>query len=198
MSMSNAPLWGIGMKYGMSSLSSKWVRTSTIVVIPGPLCTTACYIGLCYFSEPLAGIWYLYIESIPSCITQGNRCHFRDHFVYAPSQWETTLHCNVISHWLSTYSKWSLQLLSPPNLSYLLQKLHKLETMQTVLFLYHVADKHESVRNVKWIYHTTKRVVSMVLLWFISLLEFDVMVHKPTSVMVHKHTRKWCYASFIH
>ena len=23
----------------------------------------------------------------------------RDHFVYAPSQWETTLHCNV-SHWL--------------------------------------------------------------------------------------------------
>ena len=23
-----------------------------------------------------------------------------DHFVYAPSQWETTLHCNVVSHWL--------------------------------------------------------------------------------------------------
>ena len=24
----------------------------------------------------------------------------RDHFVYAPSQWETTLQCNVVSHWL--------------------------------------------------------------------------------------------------
>ena len=27
----------------------------------------------------------------------------RYHFVYAPSQWETTLHCNVVSHWLGTY-----------------------------------------------------------------------------------------------
>ena len=24
----------------------------------------------------------------------------RDHFVHAHSQWETTLHCNVVSHWL--------------------------------------------------------------------------------------------------
>ena len=28
----------------------------------------------------------------------------RDHFVYAPSQWETTLHCNVVSHWLGAYT----------------------------------------------------------------------------------------------
>ena len=33
---------------------------------------------------------------------------FRDHFVYAPSKWETKLHCNVISHWLGAYTKWSL------------------------------------------------------------------------------------------
>ena len=26
--------------------------------------------------------------------------------VYAPSQWETTLHCNVASHWLSAYAKY--------------------------------------------------------------------------------------------
>ena len=32
----------------------------------------------------------------------------RDHFMYAPSQWETTLHCNVVSHWRSAYRKWSL------------------------------------------------------------------------------------------
>ena len=25
-----------------------------------------------------------------------------------PSQWEMTLHCNVISHWLDIYTKWSL------------------------------------------------------------------------------------------
>ena len=33
----------------------------------------------------------------------------RDHFVYAPSQWETTLQCNIVSHWLGAYTKWSLQ-----------------------------------------------------------------------------------------
>ena len=32
----------------------------------------------------------------------------RDQFVYAPYQWETTLQCNVVSHWLGTYTKWSL------------------------------------------------------------------------------------------
>ena len=30
---------------------------------------------------------------------------FRDHFVNAPSQWETMLHCNVISHWLDAFTK---------------------------------------------------------------------------------------------
>ena len=33
----------------------------------------------------------------------------RDDFVYAASQWETTLHCNVVSHWLGAYTKCSLQ-----------------------------------------------------------------------------------------
>ena len=33
----------------------------------------------------------------------------RDCFLYAPSQWETTLHCKVISHWLGAYTKWSLR-----------------------------------------------------------------------------------------
>ena len=38
--------------------------------------------------------------------TLGVSC--RDHFVYVTSQWETTLHCNVVSHWLGTYVKGSL------------------------------------------------------------------------------------------
>ena len=33
----------------------------------------------------------------------------RDHLVYAPSQWVATLHCNVVSHWLGAYTRWSLQ-----------------------------------------------------------------------------------------
>ena len=35
---------------------------------------------------------------------------YRNHFMYAPSQWETMLQCNVISHWLGTYTKRSLWL----------------------------------------------------------------------------------------
>ena len=32
------------------------------------------------------------------------------HSVYGLSQWEATLHCNVVSHWLSPYPEWSLWL----------------------------------------------------------------------------------------
>ena len=35
----------------------------------------------------------------------------RDHFVYAPSQWQIMLQCNVISHWLGAYTEWTLLLL---------------------------------------------------------------------------------------
>ena len=40
---------------------------------------------------------------IPGCADTVSR----DHFVYAPSQWETVLHCKVVSHWLGAYTKWS-------------------------------------------------------------------------------------------
>ena len=32
----------------------------------------------------------------------------RHHSMYGFSQWETTLHCNVVSDWLNPYSEWSL------------------------------------------------------------------------------------------
>ena len=32
----------------------------------------------------------------------------RDHFVYAPSQWEMLLQCNFISHWPGPCTKWKL------------------------------------------------------------------------------------------
>ena len=34
----------------------------------------------------------------------------QEHSAYGPSQWETTLHCNVDSHWLSPYPEWCLGL----------------------------------------------------------------------------------------
>ena len=45
--------------------------------------------------------WYL---TFSKCIMDS----FRDHFVYVPSQWKATLQCNVVSHWLAAYTKWSL------------------------------------------------------------------------------------------
>ena len=37
-----------------------------------------------------------------------NVAYIRDHFVYAPNQWETMLHCNIMSHWFGAYTKWFL------------------------------------------------------------------------------------------
>ena len=37
-----------------------------------------------------------------------NYYYHRDHFVYAPSQWETTLQCNFVSQRLGAYPEWSL------------------------------------------------------------------------------------------
>ena len=31
----------------------------------------------------------------------------RDHFVYVPRQWGTTLHCYIVYYWLGTYTEWS-------------------------------------------------------------------------------------------
>ena len=38
----------------------------------------------------------------------------RDQSRYEPSQWETSSHCNDVSHWLGTYLDWSLPTTSPP------------------------------------------------------------------------------------
>ena len=48
-------------------------------------------------------IWSTMILIMLSCT--GTR---RDCFVNMPSQWETTLQCNVVSHWLGTFTKWTL------------------------------------------------------------------------------------------
>ena len=46
----------------------------------------------------------LWLELAVSNLLQGS-------FVNVPSQWEMTLHCNVVSHWLGAYTTWSLLLI---------------------------------------------------------------------------------------
>ena len=43
-----------------------------------------------------------------ACMNWGINLIIRDHFVNTPSQWETMLRCNIFSHWLGAYIKWSL------------------------------------------------------------------------------------------
>ena len=47
------------------------------------------------------------------CVTVANVVNYHaaitNYFVYAPSQCETTLPCNVISYWLGAYTRSSLQ-----------------------------------------------------------------------------------------
>ena len=52
-----------------------------------------------------------------------------DTFVYAPSQWETTLHCNIVSHWLGAYTKWSLHFITKVHAAFLYTKLHSSNTI---------------------------------------------------------------------
>ena len=64
----------------------------------------------------------------------------RVHFVYAPSQWETTLHYKVGSHWLGAYTKWFLKVrdvLEASTWRYTISK-HKWQIRQTLLFVIHL------------------------------------------------------------
>ena len=56
-----------------------------------------------YFTVLLHGpdVWHLHVVKN----MQWTANDPRDHFVYKPSQWETTLQCNVVSHWLSAYTE---------------------------------------------------------------------------------------------
>ena len=43
----------------------------------------------------------------PQSHTMSNTTPYRDQSRYAPSQWETSLYCNDVSHWLGAYLDWS-------------------------------------------------------------------------------------------
>ena len=50
---------------------------------------------------------------LPALGTTGNR--IREHSGYGFSQWETTLHCNVVYHWLNPYTEWFLGMIVHAN-----------------------------------------------------------------------------------
>ena len=47
-------------------------------------------------------------------------------FWAGPSQWDTTSHCNAVSHWPSPCPEWSLKKLSLPNMNHILVILPKI------------------------------------------------------------------------
>ena len=68
-----------------------------------------------FFSCPLEFNFTAYIQWMCShhCTVAENKIiHSHGSFLYAPSQWETTLQCNVVSHWLSACIIWSLRFLT--------------------------------------------------------------------------------------
>ena len=69
----------------------------------------------------------------------------RERFVYAPSQWETTLQCNVVSHWLGAYTEWSLYAnLHPPLVTVLFSDPHMKGIWPWLVDLYGQLEKHRS------------------------------------------------------
>ena len=53
--------------------------------------------------------WFRY-PCTRGCVFLHHSCTwYMDHSVYRFRQSETTLHCNVVSHWLSPYTEWSLR-----------------------------------------------------------------------------------------
>ena len=71
------------------------------------------YRKTCNFDELLVfcytGSWIGNIV-ILSSLTVLQALEISDHSVYAPSQWEMTLHRDVVSHWLGTCTEWSLKM----------------------------------------------------------------------------------------
>ena len=47
-------------------------------------------------------------KSLPLGLSKETAKEYRDQSRYAPSQWETLLHCNDVSHWLGAYLYWFL------------------------------------------------------------------------------------------
>ena len=94
---------------------------------PGCLCTRSRF--------GLRGIWCLPMlrsTSILPCNLYGPpESHSQ---LYVPNQWERTLQCNIVSHWLGAWVKWSLILIAIKHLI-ILCAVSKLWSLEIVSFI---------------------------------------------------------------
>ena len=122
-------LFPLGKHYWRSKNSTKWCsqltpisgRDAASLVTLWTLTHLLKLINLCFFERNQSTFFALCANNPPNqwfVHTDGQNFGLRewrylgaihrDHFVYVPSQWEMTLQCNIISHWLGAYTKWSL------------------------------------------------------------------------------------------
>ena len=91
-------------------LITKNERSEKTTVVKTDPITSYCVSS--WFSLCTGWKWFMFYQ-VPLYFPagMGHRIHIyytRGHFVYASSQWETMLPCNVVSHWLGAYTEWSL------------------------------------------------------------------------------------------
>ena len=95
------------------------------------------------FRQPLLGLWAWY-----------HLIH-RDHFVPALSQWETTLHCNVVSRWLGPCTKWSLhpfQITATHCLESLEKQYHTCISYMYILYMYNEIYGSQAWNELQWFF----------------------------------------------
>ena len=66
------------------------------------------YILRCWTFDWVTGDFRRHDTRMTLTVTMLGYGFTREHFVCPPNQRETTLHCNVASHWLGVYTKWSM------------------------------------------------------------------------------------------
>ena len=119
----------------------------------------------------------------------------KDNLVHAPSQWETTLQCDVISHWLGVWREWSLYELAALHS----RRPHDMEKLLAFCERYHGSSliplykgqiKQTLIFSVLWtgywviiwiagdLIHHDARVAS---LWYM----ITVVVHRPSHIIFH-------------
>ena len=75
-------------------------------------------IKLTYHQRPTVSVTHLRLNQNTKFFIQGNATEnvckttailftHKNHFVFAPSRWETTVQWNVVSHWMSACIEWS-------------------------------------------------------------------------------------------
>ena len=89
--------------------TSYWCNISIIITIIGPMASI--HIIATFSIVSLSNRWFIsiysrYYSPYNSCSHKSIHVYISiDHSVYGLSQWETTLQCNVVSHWLEPITR---------------------------------------------------------------------------------------------